>query len=206
MDRIKKPARKWLDSVPDQATQRSIKTETIYKIAAIYFRKYGYHATSLTDIANELGLSKATLYHYVKNKQELLYQCHLVAAQEAIDCVCEDPALSGAEQLEHSLKRYIASVIDENSASVVVLEEKTLNKEQLEVVIKKRDEFDSKLKEIAQLGISDGSLRHVNVNMAIFTALGAANWTAKWYNPSGKFSPQEIAEEVTKIIFNGLKR
>ncbi|HEX2138711.1 MAG TPA: helix-turn-helix domain-containing protein, partial [Woeseiaceae bacterium] len=49
----------------------------VLKAAAACFNHKGYSGTSLKDVADHLGLTDAALYYYVKNKEELVYQCYL---------------------------------------------------------------------------------------------------------------------------------
>ena len=71
---------RWRASVPSGSELRSIKQSALYHAAAQAFLKNGYHGTTLDDIAAALGVKKATLYYYVRNKQELLVQCHMAAS------------------------------------------------------------------------------------------------------------------------------
>jgi len=199
----KKQAR-WKKVVPDQSAQRELRLDALYRVASAAFRQNGYHGTSLVDIAAELGVSKPSLYYYVKNKQDLLYQCHLVAADQALAALCEDPALSGFERFKRSIANYIEAIIGDESASVVILEEKSLNPAQLENVIKQRDQFDRRLRAIVEAGHHDGSIVTCNPKMAVFTALGAANWVTKWYRPTGAWSVEEIAQTVADLVCGGL--
>ncbi|WP_161784982.1 TetR/AcrR family transcriptional regulator [Hoeflea sp. BAL378] len=199
----KKQAR-WKKAVPDQSAQRELRLDALYRVASAAFRQNGYHGTSLVDIAAELGVSKPSLYYYVKNKQDLLYQCHLVAADQALAALCEDPALSGFERFKRSIANYIEAIIGDESASVVILEEKSLSPAQLENVITQRDQFDRRLRAIVEAGHQDGSIVACNPKMAVFTALGAANWVTKWYRPTGAWSVEEIAQTVAELVCGGL--
>lgn len=199
----KKKAR-WNKAVPDQEAQRELRLDALYRVASAAFRRNGYHGTSLVDIAEELGISKPSLYYYVKNKQDLLYQCHLVAAEQALAALCEDPELSGLERLKRSISNYIEAIIGDQSASVVILEEKSLSPAQLEHVIKERDQFDLRLRAIIEAGHKDGSIVPCNPKMAVFTALGAANWVTKWYRPTGPWTVEEIKRDVADLVCGGL--
>jgi len=53
----------------------------ILKAAATCFNHKGFSGTSLKDVSRQLGLTDAALYYYVKNKEELVYQCYLRAAE-----------------------------------------------------------------------------------------------------------------------------
>jgi AcrR family transcriptional regulator len=199
----KKKAR-WNKAVPDPEAQRELRRDALYRVASAAFRRNGYHGTSLVDIAEELGVSKPGLYYYIKNKQDLLYQCHLVAADQALAALCEDTELSGLERFKRSIANYIVAIIGDESASVVILEEKSLSPVQLERVIRQRDQFDLRLRAIIEAGHKDGSIVSCNPKLAVFTALGAANWVTKWYRPDGPWTVSEIADSVADLVCGGL--
>lgn len=188
----------------DQDAIRDLKTDALYRVAAAAFRRNGYHGTSLIDIAGELGVSKPTLYYYVRNKQDLLYQCHLAAAEQAIASVRDDATLPGLECLRRTLANYIASIICPESFSVVILEERSLTAEQLAAVIGRRDVFDARIRALIDRGLGDGSIRRCEPKLALFTVLGAANWVTKWHRPEGAWSVSTIAEGVADLLCGGL--
>ena len=194
----------WKGILLDQETQRELRTDALYRVAAAAFRRDGYHGTSLVDVATELGVSKPTLYHYIKNKQDLLYQCHLAAADQAIAAVCTDETLTGLEQLRTTLRQYVESIIGPASFSVVVLEERSLSDEQLRTVIARRDVFDGCVRAVIERGLADGSVRAAEPKLILFTALGAANWVTKWHRPDGPWSVREIASGVADLLCDGL--
>src|ERR1700679_3627793 len=57
------------------AQARDSKRDAVILAAARAFNNHGYHNTSLDDIAGELEVTKPTLYYYVKNKEQLLFEC-----------------------------------------------------------------------------------------------------------------------------------
>ncbi|MGE4368409.1 MAG: TetR/AcrR family transcriptional regulator [Burkholderiaceae bacterium] len=180
--------------------------DAIYREAASSFRRDGYHGTSLESVAHRLGVGKATLYYYFSNKQELLFQCHMVAADQAIASVNQDETLSGIERLRISMRDYTASIIGPESYSVVILEERSLSEEQLRTVIEKRDEFERRLQAIVRAGQADGSIVSCEPKFAVFAMLGAANWVTKWYRPEGAWDIQAIAEAMSHFIIRGLSK
>jgi AcrR family transcriptional regulator len=195
---------RWKKAVLNAAELRELKKDTLYREAAFAFRKNGYHGTSLTDIADELGISKPTLYYYVKNKQDLLYQCHLAAAEQALETICRDTSLPGIERLRRTLAAYVRSTIGPNSYSVIILEEKSLSPEQLTVVVHERDKFEAELITIVMAGMEDGSILPGHPKFAVLNALGTVNWVTKWYRPSGSWTMDEVADGVATFVCRGL--
>ncbi len=197
---------KWKKAVPNAQQQRELKRDILYREAASAFRRNGYHGTSLTDVADQLGVSKATLYNYAANKQDLFFQCHLAAAQQAIDSVCNEPKLSGLERLRRSIIYYVSSIIGPDSLSVVILEERSLNEDELRQVIGKRDEFERGLRNVVTAGIADGTIAPCDPKFAVFCITGTANWVTKWYRPDGTWTVDEIARGAADLLTSGLSK
>ena len=63
----------------DREKQFASKRQAVILAAGQAFRRRGYHNASMTEIAINLDLTKAALYYYVSNKEEVLYECHLMA-------------------------------------------------------------------------------------------------------------------------------
>lgn len=200
---IKAKKRPWAGAAP-RLNVRDLKLDAIYREAAACFRHNGYHGTSLEVVAQRLGVGKATLYHYFSNKQELLFQCHIVAADQAIAAVSDDTNISGLERLRLSMKRYTESIIGPESYSVVILEERSLAADQLKIVIEKRDEFERRLQAVVLAGQADGSIVACDPKFAVFAALGAANWVTKWYRSNGRWTISEVADAMSHFIVRGL--
>ena len=69
------------DSPFNRTAQHDAKRNAILSQAAKLFNGRGFRATTLLDIAESLGLTKTSLYYYVKTKEDLIYQCYRVALQ-----------------------------------------------------------------------------------------------------------------------------
>ena len=64
---------------------RARKRDAVIRTAARAFRARGYHNTSLDDIASELNVTKPTVYHYVQNKEQLLFECFRAGLQQIME-------------------------------------------------------------------------------------------------------------------------
>ena len=74
---------RWANAIPSRAEQSDTKRRAIIREAAKVFNRRGSHGTTLEDVAERLGVSKAALYRYVQNKNDLLCACHEEAMQIA---------------------------------------------------------------------------------------------------------------------------
>lgn len=185
---------------------RRLKREAVLKEAGRAFGQRGYHNTSLDDVAEALKVSKGTLYNYVKDKQEILYELHKVSLRIASEAFEHGKALggTGAEQLRNVLRHHISSFTRELGACAVLVELDALREKDRAEIVKQRDVFHKMFVKIIEKGIRDGSIRPVEPSLAVFAFMGAVFWLPKWYSPSGKLRGDELADAMVDLMMSGL--
>lgn len=197
---------RWKDVSLDQSQIYRLKREAVLREAGKAISERGYHYTSLDDIAKALGVSKGALYHYVKDKQEILWELHRRAAELAREtfAVAEREGGNGAQRLRNSLRLYIRKVIDELGACSVMMEFDALRPEDQVAAKKLREAVEKSYVEVLEIGFADGSLRPGNARLMTFTFMGAVNWIPRWYSATGPLSSEVIAERMTTMLLRGL--
>jgi AcrR family transcriptional regulator len=106
------PRQPWGGQLPDQAdfqTKRRVALET----AARLFNERGFYRTSLEDIAAELHVTKAALYYYFRNKDEILYECHALAIDAVRDDGGAEAAGRGLERVVQLVERYVPTIVQD---------------------------------------------------------------------------------------------
>ena len=196
----------WKDAVPVPSAQFDRKREVLLREAAASFNRRGYHGTSLTEIANKLGVTKAALYTYVPSKEELLYYCHDAAMDSAIESLhkAQASAGTGLQRLTLTLRHYLEMMLGQEGGYVVLLEENAMKPAHVRAIVKRRDQFEHGLREFVVAGIADGSVVRCNPKLAVFMMLGALNWGRKWYRPNGSWSGAQIARALTEMLERSL--
>lgn len=194
--------RTWNGAVPAAHAQFEAKRQALLREAASCFTRKGYHGTSLTEIADTLGVSKAALYTYVKSKDELLYFCHQAAMDMALDSVAQAQSMegSGLEKLCACLQSYLRTMLSDQTSYVLILEEHALLPEHARVIVERRDQFESALRGLVADGVADGSMVPCHPKLAIFAVLGAVNWIMKWYATGGDWTGDQIAQEMVCYV------
>lgn len=182
-----------------------LKRAAVLREANRIMGRSGFHNTSLDDIAASLQVSKGTLYNYVTDKQEILFECHMVALDIGQDAYlfAEANGATGFEKFRLLLRAYIVwmnGVIGGGVMSDV----SALRPDDRQTIIARRDESDAQLVGFIEEGIRDGSIRTVNPKMVLFTTMGAVNSIPTWYLPTGPLKPEQIADEMIDIIARGL--
>lgn len=175
----------WKLVLPGLEQRRQIKLEVLVREAAHAFGRAGYHGTSLDAIARNLGLTKAALYYYVKDKRELLYRCHELAMNVSLEGLAlgARSGRNGGEKAVLTLRHYLLWLIGDHGSAVVLLEEGAMRPADRARIVKQRDEFERGLRALVEEGIADGSVVACSPKLVIFAAMGMANWVQKWFDP-----------------------
>lgn len=176
--------------------QHAIKRLAVLKAAAHAFNERGYYQTSLDDLAETLNVTKPTLYYYIKNKEEILYECKKIALETmtAAMAEAEQRGHNGLERVLAILHAYADCILDDFGMCLVLLNDSGLNPE-IRVKLKELERHLNRqgCKYIEQ-GIADGSILARDSKMIRYFIVGAINWIPHWYRDSGKLSREQIIE------------
>ena len=186
------------------------RSEEVYSAALRLFTEKGYHATSMQDIADAVGLYKGSLYHYISGKEELLERVFeramdtLLAEMEAI---VADASLSPATQLRMVVEAHIRAVTENLEALTVYLHEfRALTSASFETVRRQRERYRELVEAVMARGVAVGEFVTADVGIAALGLLGMCNWLAQWYRPGGRLSARQIADQFSELLINGLRR
>jgi AcrR family transcriptional regulator len=96
-----------IDKMPRTKEQfeeiRQKSSENIEKIALELFAVKGYHATSISQIAEKAGISKGLLYNYYKSKEHLLDSVIIKVYDEIMRIVQMSENLPAEKQIEQMI-------------------------------------------------------------------------------------------------------
>jgi AcrR family transcriptional regulator len=186
----------WHDVVASQHEQFQLKRNALLREAARAFNARGFHNTSLDDVAAALGVTKAALYYYVRSKQEILFECHMMAYELGDQALAFARAngRDGLERADMALRRFVELYTGEMGRFAMLSDHEALDAAQRAAVLARRDAFDRALRGFVEEGIADGSVRPIDARLAVLVFMGAVNWMAThWFRPDGPLSAAEIA-------------
>ncbi len=170
------------------------------------FRARGYHATTLEDIATQLGIRSAALYHYFPDKESILYACHRegLAEVERILTEARERYATAQERLAYAIREHVRVMADTLEASALALEVSALSPRHRAEVIAQRDRYERGLRDIVADGAAKEQFRALNPKLAVFAILGAINWVARWYRPDGPVRAPELGAQFADHLVHGL--
>ena len=197
---------RWKNSLQTSDDIQKLKRDAVLREAGRAFSKHGYHNTSLDDVAHALGISKGTLYNYVRDKQEILFAFHQLAYElsDRAFAIGRARGGSGAEVLRNIIVHYIELLTGELGACGALMEVDALRPEDRAEAAKRRDTFERAFVAIIKEGIRDGSVRTVDPKLAVFTFMGAINWLPRWFTPGGRLPGKAVAEQMADLLLFGL--
>jgi len=179
----------------------------IIQTAAQIFRQKGYHAASMQDIADAVGLQKASLYHHVAGKQDILAAILDAALDRLIGELQTvlDSDMAPEEKLRAAMEAYIGRLTsDADLAAVLLLEHRSLEPPLREAHIERRDRFDRLWRKVVLEGVQAGAFRDVDPTVAAFALLGVQNWLITWYRANGRLRPRALADQFADLFLKGL--
>ncbi len=181
--------------------------DNILDAAAQVIRKKGFHAASMADIAAAVKLQKASLYHHVSSKQEIL----LALLDRAIEMLIEriEPLAAQdapADQKLRAMIRVYLQMLAENAdlASVLLFEHRSLEPKQHTRHIPNRDKFESLWRDVLLEGVKTRKFACADPALTVRALLGTLNWTLTWYRPDGALSMEQIANRIADLFLRGL--
>jgi AcrR family transcriptional regulator len=181
----------------------------IYRTAAQIILRKGYDATSVNDIANALGMTKAGLYHYINGKKELLFDIMNFGLGE-LDEEVAGPAKAIADpaaRLRFVIAAHARLVTRGQGAITILVDEITAltPAQQRKITQRKRGYFDFLRGTLDELK-AEGKLQDVDTTAAAFSLLGIVNWLSRWFQQGGALTDEQAADQIVRIALHGLLR
>jgi len=182
--------------------------ERVIAQAAELFAREGFESASLSQLARELGISKAAIYHYFPTKQEILDEIVFTTLDGLSEFV--NGELEGVESPRERLITFMtahASFFEENywafTAMLVDFSEIVSPATRVEAV-DRRDGYEAVLRQILADGIESGDFGPVDVPVTGRAVLSMLNWMARWFKPSGSVRASEFASAYAELLLGGL--
>jgi AcrR family transcriptional regulator len=187
---------------------RARKAEVIDTAAQLFYRK-GYDATTVQDIADELGILKGSVYYYMDSKEDLLFEIIMHGHDSLfalLQGVVRMEELSPREQLREFVRRHTRFVAENLVLLRIFFNDfRSLGGERRVTVIKERDQYDEMVRAILIKGQESGEFhRDFDPKIVAMGILGMANWVYQWFRADGSLSADEVGDQLAKLALNGV--
>ena len=193
------------NTAPTTAADR--RRAAIIALAAKLFDEHGYANVSMEQIALAAGLAKPSLYHYFRDKDEILRGIH----ETFIDILLERHEQRKQLDLSPALlvlgaMTDIYGLMETHRGHVRVFFEhhRELPDSVREEIRVKRDRYQQQIRESIERGIEDGQFREVDPEAATLAVFGICNWAYQWWRPGSGADPALTAQKMWDLVMRGL--
>jgi AcrR family transcriptional regulator len=151
--------------------------------AARLFAQRGYHGTSMGDLADALGIRKASVYSHISGKEDLLAEIALAGARafhDGLDAIPQDA--DPADRLRLALHAHLAVVDRQLDVATVWLQEwRYLAEPARETFVAERRRYERRVRALFTAAMDDGALRaDLDLRHAVLVFFSVANWAYTW--------------------------
>src|SRR5690606_6559271 len=155
------------------------------RTAAQLFAENGYEATSLDTIADQLGMHKATLYHYVSSKESILYECLVLSFGDLEEVIqrMQDRSVPVLQRLRYFARSLATAQNNDFGRCQVLVGSRPLDIRPDGEIRKFQRKLDATLRSLVTEGIADGTIRPCNPGLFASMLFGAMNWVPRWFDP-----------------------
>lgn len=188
--------------------QKLEKKQLVLKTAARLICENGYDRTSLEGIANELGITKPTLYYYIKNKADIFEACRELSAGELeqVEALAETIGITADTKLTLVLSGYAAYLSDTFGRLWMHAQANTLPPDQQAVHNDAYKRLVEAVTRVVSSGIRSGVFRKVHAESAARSCLGALSWVAAEADVQSPKVLQRRIEETVEALLAGYLR
>ncbi len=183
------------------------KKYVIFQAAAKLFKEFGYQATSMRQLAKEVGLEASSLYSHISSKQELLAQICMSEANKYLEhmnkVMKEEVEIIEILRLMSYFHIEVA-VEDPVSATVFSDEWRYLEEPTLTNFRTIRKEYESRILHIIARGVNEGILVNEDPFILFQAFLSSFKWIYIYNRPGRELKKEEIKETITDVILRGL--
>ncbi|MEV0602455.1 TetR/AcrR family transcriptional regulator [Streptomyces sp. NPDC050315] len=183
--------------------------DSLLAVAVEVFNERGYDGTSMEHLSKAAGISKSSIYHHVRSKEELLRRA-ISRALDGLFGVLQEPGATqgrAIERLEYVTRREVEVLIAELPYVTLLLRVRG-NTDTERWAMERRRDFDNEVAELLKAAAAEGDLRpDADIRLATRLLFGMINSIVEWYRPGrgGSASAEEVAEAVVRTAFAGLR-
>ena len=181
--------------------------EEVSRHAARLFRKKGYLATTMNDIAKSMKIKKGSLYYYTSDKESLLFDILNSTMDEMLknQKEIESQDTSPDKRFANAIRTHIINAVDYiDQFSVLLHDTQHLSSAKKRIILEKRKEYEDIFIKCFDDCKSNGIFKEVNGKIAVYCVLGSCNWLYQWFDAKGSKKPEEIADIFLSIFFGGM--
>ena len=187
---------------------KRVREAELYKNAAIFFNRNGYSSTSIRQIGRAIGIREGSIYHYIRSKQDLLFNICEWAMRTSLDAIAPlaKQDLNPGVKLKQMIKLHIATLAKNSTEHCTMLKElRSLDRNNKKKIIKLRDRYEAFFRDVIEDCVRNNIFRDLDIKMTTIVLLGMMNSLVRWYSSEGPIKSETISDLISNLFFDGVK-
>ena len=185
--------------------------EELLSVAAKLFAARGYHGTRMDDVAEAVGLNKATVYHYYASKSLILYDLYKSTADFTVEALHDDPTATARETIYHFTRRLLTGIAGDLERAAVYFQESPyitewFTEEQVAYIRHAEAQVYEHVRDVIDRGIASGEFYECDSHVLALGYIGMTLGAYRWLRPHGRRTAKDIAVEFSTALLRGLIR
>ncbi len=190
---------------PNSRQGATDRRDAILAAATRLFNRHSFAGMTLEAIAEEIGISQGTLYHYFDNKDALIFQCHLrgirLYAEELEEAT--EPGVDGLEMVRRFIRRRLSPGRPRMIAFSDIEALPLIYRDRIRVGRLRNVE---RLEAIIEAGISEGVISARDARLTSIALFSVMDWMPFWYSERDYYSRHTAAETLDDLVTHGVIR
>lgn len=183
--------------------------EKIFEAGTFLFRKMGFAATSVQDIASGVGVKPASLYNHIASKHDILEKLLMEGADLFMKGMMEikNSSLSPIEKIEKLISLHVRLSIDHTDLmALMAVEWRHLEASPRKKYTHLRETYESDFADILREAMSEGQIQEMDVEIAMFSILTTLKWFYSWYDKHSDLSSHDVEKYLVKCLLGGIRK
>jgi len=190
------------------AVRSGVRRDELIEVAARVFAAQGYGNTSIQEIADQVGLLKGSLYHYIATKEDLLFEVirsTMITWQDLVSSARNSNAATLEKLHNYIYNNIVGSLNARERTAVFTHDFQALSPKRQKVILEMRQDHDDLLRELINKAKVEKLISgDVNVKLTALAILTMSGSLYRWYNPAGELRAEMIAASLTEFVMRGL--
>ncbi|MDH6195772.1 AcrR family transcriptional regulator [Mycobacterium frederiksbergense] len=193
------------------AANGTSRRDELLAVAAKLFAARGYHGTRMDDVAEAVGLNKATVYHYYASKSLILYDIYKGTADFTVEALHDDRTVSARETIFNFTRRLMVGIANDLERAAVYFQEgpyiaEWFTEEQVAYIRQAEARVYEHVRDVIDRGIASGEFYDCDSHVLALGYIGMTLGSYRWLRPHGRRTAEEIAVEFSTALLRGLIR
>lgn len=182
--------------------------DEIIQTATKLFKKKGYSAVTMRDIAKSMGIKAASLYNHINSKQDILTNIIISLAEEFTNemNLILNSKLNSIEKLNEVIALHV-KITSNNTNGMASLNNDWMHlEEKLDYYLTLRLKYEDDFREIIKTGITNKEISNSNPEIMLFSMLSTLRSLYQWIPKEEEINPKQLALSLGNVLINGIKK